>query len=1085
VWFGACGWLLTSAQARTLLRGFGPSAGYHSSMAILAITAAIEIGSLIYRLVDRPTTPKPPLSSLQISNAQNGAPIPFGYGTCRFAGQIIWTSGLQYKTTSSKKGGPSVVNYVYFTSFAIAFGEGPATINRIWGDSKLIYDANPSLSTDYPVQDYPVWDPTVNYSPGNLVAYNGQVYECLDTNTNQIPSALNTTYWNIQSDYPPWLNTQAYNAGDVVMYNGQLWVCVQGNTGVSPTSSIPSNRLLGNWGDWALLNQYYPAPTIYPGDEAQNPDPTIQATQGASVTPAYRGICYAVFENFPLANFGDRIPNLRAEVTFTEYQQPALGSNLIANGNWTGPTYAVNDVPDWTIGGANPYTQLSTGANPTNLVNLFTTPGNTGVGTLSQTVSTVPGQTYRLTYQLYCQVYAYGTGGGGTLPFNVATFGVKIGGVPIPDVAVTVDITAINEEDSTPLTTYTYEFVAIASSTTIEFDFSAPTRFDFDNYWALYPVSLQEVLSDQPETLLPDVVTDVMERAGLASSQIDVSLLNVTNIQPTLVVQGYLIDQPRSAAEILKVLMQAYFFDICETGGKLKSVPRGLPSAMTIPESALGLIEDKAKLIPEEIAQERDLPQLLTVLYTDPALDYQQNKQPAQRNLRIIHTRQQILLQIPMTMDADWAIQVAEKALFVYWLERFRYLMHLWCATYLVLDPTDVVDFVYEGLTFQMRIEQMTLGQGFVSEIGGSADNPNSYLSSATGGTDSAFTPAATTSVGITLLWLFDIPLLQDSDANPSGTGFYWAVSSQLPEWGGATLEDSNDNSDFEALADSGQAVTFGYATTILGAPRSPWEWDMVNTLTVKLTVGAFAGDSQLDVLNGSNGILVGSEVVQFQNAVQNMDGTWTLSGLLRGLRGTEQSCGTHGANELIILLSSGMQRQDDALSLIGQELYYEAVTSGQDPSTAPSYQFTIAGNDLKPYAPAGIGGTVDGSGDITITWIRRTRIGGEADWADGVTDVPLSEDSELYDIDVLNGSTVVRTISGLTTPTCVYTAAMQTADFGSVQSSVNVNVYQRSAQVGRGFGANGSAPTPAGSTFIPWPAVPAGSGQLFYVNGS
>jgi hypothetical protein len=1050
-------------------------------MAILAITAAIEIGSLIYRLVDRPTTPKPPLSSLQISNAQNGAPIPLGYGTCRFAGQIIWTSGLQYKTTSSKKGGPSVVNYVYFTSFAIAFGEGPANINRIWGDSKLIYDANPSLSTDYPVEDYPVWDPTVNYSPGNLVAYNGQVYECLDTNTNQIPSALNTTYWNIQSDYPPWLNTTAYNAGDVVIYNGQLWVCVQGNTNVSPTSSIPSNRLLGNWGDWALLNQYYPTPTIYPGDEAQDPDPTIQATQGASVTPAYRGICYALFENFPLANFGDRIPNLRGELTFTEYQQTPLGPNLFTDPEFT------NGLADWTTGGNYAATTDYPYFGGVNLLNSALV----GAGVfVSQAVPTVPGTLYRLTFQAVVGIGQAG-GPGGTHPVSLS---VSIGGVLIPEISVAGYVTGDDYSSSPFDGPVTYDFVAVSTSTVIEFSASGLVYVvAMPPYYGAYDglnialISLQEVLADpnEPETLLPDVVTDIMERAGLASSQINVSLLNVTNIQPTLVVQGYLIDQPRSAAEILKVLMQAYFFDICESSGQLKSVPRGLPSAMTIPESALGLLEDKAKLIPEEIAQERDLPQLLTVLYTDPALDYQQNKQPAQRNLRIIHTRQQILLQIPMTMDADWAIQVAEKALFVYWLERFRYLMHLWSAAYLVLDPTDVVDFVYEGLTFQMRIEQMTLGQGFVSEIGGPADNPNSYLSSATGGTDSAFTPASSTSIGITLLWLFDIPLLQDSDANSSGTGFYWAVSSQLPEWGGATLEDSNDNSDFEPLADSGQAVTFGYATTTLGAPRSPWEWDMINTLTVKLTVGAFAGDSQLDVLNGSNGILVGSEVVQFQNAVQNMDGTWTLSGLLRGLRGTEQSCGTHGANDLVILLSSGMQRQDDALALIGQALYYAAVTSGQDVSTAPSYQFTIAGNDLKPYAPAGIGGTVDGSGNITITWVRRTRVGGEADWADGVTQVPLSEDSELYDVEILNGSTVIRTISGLTTPACVYTAAMQTADFGSAQSTVNVNVYQRSGEVGRGFKAHGSAPTPAGSTFTPWPAVLPGTSQLFYVNGS
>ena len=205
------------------------------------------------------------------------------------------------------------------------------------------------------------------------------------------------------------------------------------------------------------------------------------------------------------------------------------------------------------------------------------------------------------------------------------------------------------------------------------------------------------------------------------------------------------------------------------------------------------------------------------------------------------------------------------------------------------------------------------------------------------------------------------------------------------------------------------------------------------------------------------------------------------LSGLLRGQRGTEWACGTHATGDLAIALSAGVVRVPDPLSLIGQLRYYRGVTIGQDITSAASEQFTIAGADLKPYAPAGIGGTVDGSGNITITWVRRTRIGGEADWADGVTDVPLSEDSESYDVDVLNGSTVVRTISGLTTPTAVYTAAMQTTDFGSTQTSVAVNVYQRSAQVGRGSKATGTAPS---SWPPPWPESLPGS-QLFYVNGS
>lgn len=54
---------------------------------------------------------------------------------------------------------------------------------------------------------------------------------------------------------------------------------------------------------------------VYRGSEDQLPDAAIVANKGADETPAYRGLCYAVFEDMPLTDFGNRIPNISAEVT--------------------------------------------------------------------------------------------------------------------------------------------------------------------------------------------------------------------------------------------------------------------------------------------------------------------------------------------------------------------------------------------------------------------------------------------------------------------------------------------------------------------------------------------------------------------------------------------------------------------------------------------------------------------------------------------------------------------------------------------------------------------------------------------------
>jgi hypothetical protein len=53
---------------------------------------------------------------------------------------------------------------------------------------------------------------------------------------------------------------------------------------------------------------------LHLGGEDQAVDPLIASAEGIGKTPAYRGTAYAVFENFQLADYGNRIPSLSFEV---------------------------------------------------------------------------------------------------------------------------------------------------------------------------------------------------------------------------------------------------------------------------------------------------------------------------------------------------------------------------------------------------------------------------------------------------------------------------------------------------------------------------------------------------------------------------------------------------------------------------------------------------------------------------------------------------------------------------------------------------------------------------------------------------
>lgn len=72
------------------------------------------------------------------------------------------------------------------------------------------------------------------------------------------------------------------------------------------------NLLRGAAGDW---KSDLAAFRLYLGDEGQAVDPLIASAEGASSTPAHRGLAYAMFEGLQLADFGNRIPSLTFEIT--------------------------------------------------------------------------------------------------------------------------------------------------------------------------------------------------------------------------------------------------------------------------------------------------------------------------------------------------------------------------------------------------------------------------------------------------------------------------------------------------------------------------------------------------------------------------------------------------------------------------------------------------------------------------------------------------------------------------------------------------------------------------------------------------
>jgi hypothetical protein len=229
---------------------------------------------------------------------------------------------------------------------------------------------------------------------------------------------------------------------------------------------------------------------------------------------------------------------------------------------------------------------------------------------------------------------------------------------------------------------------------------------------------------------------------------------------------------------------------------------------------------------------------------------------------------------------------------------------------------------------------------------------------------------------------------------------------------------------------------------------------DHGSTVNVILTRGTLASDTEANVFAGRNAAALGAEgrweIIQWETATLEADGSYTLSNLLRGRKGTEQNVGLHEVGDVFIALTPmSVIRLHTSTSDLDQQRLYKPVSVSAGLADAIAFPAINRGIGQECYSPVHIKGSRNSSGDLTITWIRRTRA--EAEWRD-LVDAPLFEDSERYEVEVLDGGTVVRTFMGLTTQTVTYTSAQQVIDFGSAQDEVTVRVYQVSTNRGRGF---------------------------------
>lgn len=1040
----------------------GAVIGTAFGMPMIGAEIGWTIGSIAGALIFRQKGPNP--ADLRIQDSAYGKAIPLVYGMYRVSGNLIWAGQPYVEDPGKGAGGKGPQQKKVHMSFALGLCAGPITsVRRIWANGKLIYDVS---------------------NPSNFAAISG------------------------------------------------------------------SNQMVSNF-------------TVYPGDETQEPDPTMQAALGINATPAYRGLAYVVFNSLDLSQWGNYLPSFSFEVitspaatsthniptTFSTtfphgaaglYMMPCLtaqggiamgfdsypwgrsyviavnvsaygavqtGTIPFASGGFVMPT-GYSDVaglytwPGWlhpdgtfddfslsgplTLGVAGSESNFWRNGNdfyigsgypgcttlyrlqivePATLAGGTINPG----GTVLATAVSPTGDSWAIMGGTASYVYAFSgttlyrldratlaTVASYSLPTNVMSRGYVYDDDHI--YGLTTDntvhlfrpsqgtVTAIGGIPFFPDT-----FVAVNPNFFVFAEVGFTDTIKLGYMW---------VSQGQTFTTLDEVVADLCNRAGMSSGQYDVSQLTDTVI-------GYGITNHSTTRNNLTPLMATYFFDACDTDGQIKFVKRGSQPIATFAYADLGAspsIGDTANTTPitEMIAQEIDMPRSVSLTYSELNSDYNTNTQRWSRELT--NSNKDTVMQVPIVLAGSDALMRAQVLGWEAWIGRkvFSFSSPL---GYLPYEPGDVMTLQGDGESYTIRITRCQYdGQGSLL-WSAALEEPDIYPSpsyNVQAGAAAGFATQQIDYSGPTLLAVMDVPPLRSTD---TGLGLYLAACGMSTDWPGCAVDVARPGGAFGQIMTLGNAATMGVAQTALpdfGGGNQP---DELSTVTVILYAGSLASCTYANFLAGSQAAYLGGELIFFRNATQTAANVYVLSGLLRGRGGTEYAMSTHAAGDTFVLLDPArvaampLQQTD-----IGTQLSFETFLLnlfGNTPSAVVNV--TPANAHVKPLSPAQFiagHGSAASTSDISLSWLRRARINGQ--WLDG-TDVPLDESSESYQLQVLNGSSVVRTIivngpfTAPAVPTYTYPASQISADGFSTGNTIGFSVAQNSDQGVLGYAATAS----------------------------
>lgn len=456
---------------------------------------------------------------------------------------------------------------------------------------------------------------------------------------------------------------------------------------------------------------------------------------------------------------------------------------------------------------------------------------------------------------------------------------------------------------------------------------------------------------------LGNLVIDLCARAGMTPDMFDVGSLEGR-------VRGLLISNNNAITSVLSGLSQNHLFDASNFDGKVHFIPRGGEPVLTV---SMDDLIDTGDVDKRTRADAIDVPLTMVLEYNDVVGGLNPDMQTSERSIdsRATGVTKLQSTEVLTADEAAQSVQVTHKLAIEEQRGTFEFQLS---RKYFGLVAADVINMDGERLRIT-RVDIDTNSQKYKASF----DRKSAYTSVIKGVPVEAPTPPPDKVIGPSIVELLDIPILADTD---DMLGFYIVAERTTPAWAGVAVEFSIDGGEsyFEELSIGDEGVV-GFLTAPLDA-HPHWYSDNRNTVEFKLadvrdTIEQY---SHRDVLNRQGLILIGNELLNYEIA-DDVDGqgSWTISKLLRGRKGTEAVA--HPVGTRIVFLQHGTVDLVET-SLFDLDRDYTLRFTSYETSESVVKHFDYVGRSQIERMPARLR-VRRVHGDMVISWSGVGRLGG------------------------------------------------------------------------------------------------------------